>query len=128
MRILLVLILACSVSVEACEPSDGDRFEIDSETILYIVFPDNAPVVSEYFDLDFFICKNHQPWSPSRISVDASMPAHKHGMNYRPEVFHSAIGRYHIRGLLLHMPGHWRFDVEIEYPGSRLQIKFDRTL
>jgi hypothetical protein len=46
------------------------------------------------------------------------MPAHRHGMNYRPSVASLAGGRFRAEGLLFHMPGHWEFIVEIG--GERL--------
>jgi hypothetical protein len=44
-----------------------------------------------------------------RIVVDATMPAHGHGMNYRPIAERIAPGRHRFTGLMLHMPGTWRF-------------------
>jgi hypothetical protein len=44
-----------------------------------------------------------------QIVVDATMPAHGHGMNYRPIAERIAPGRHRFTGLMLHMPGTWRF-------------------
>ncbi len=37
------------------------------------------------------------------------MPAHRHGMNYKPTVISTLPGTYVAEGFLLHMPGDWRF-------------------
>jgi hypothetical protein len=44
--------------------------------------------------------------------LDAWMPAHRHGMNYRPVVTAVAPGRFRAGGFVLHMPGRWEFVVE----------------
>jgi hypothetical protein len=36
------------------------------------------------------------------------MPAHGHGMNYRPKAERIGAGHYRFTGLMLHMPGTWR--------------------
>jgi hypothetical protein len=47
------------------------------------------------------------------VSVDAEMPEHRHGMNYRPGLSSLGGGRYRAEGLLFHMPGRWRLIVEV---------------
>ena len=46
-------------------------------------------------------------------TVDAHMPEHRHGMNYRPTLQAQGGGRWRAQGLLWHMAGRWelRFDV-----------------
>ena len=41
------------------------------------------------------------------LTVAATMPEHRHGMNYRPSVTAAGAGMYRADGLLLHMPGRW---------------------
>ncbi|MFT3818547.1 MAG: hypothetical protein QM750_13065 [Rubrivivax sp.] len=55
--------------------------------------------------------------------VDAEMPAHRHGMNYRPTIRALGDGRFRAEGLLLHMPGRWRFSFELD--GLRLSQERD---
>jgi hypothetical protein len=47
------------------------------------------------------------------VRVDATMPEHKHGMNYAPTLKGTATAAIAVEGLLFHMPGNWEvaFDV-----------------
>jgi hypothetical protein len=47
------------------------------------------------------------------VAVDAQMPDHKHGMNYRPTIVPGGDGRYRVDGLVFHMPGHWEFSIDV---------------
>jgi hypothetical protein len=50
---------------------------------------------------------------PSQLRIDAVMPQHRHGMNYRPTVAALGDGRFRAEGLLLHMPGLWEFSFDL---------------
>lgn len=65
--------------------------------------------------------------SPLRIvAIDAIMPDHGHGMNTTPVTRTTRSGDVVARGLLLHMPGHWRLDVTLAAPdGSTTVTGFD---
>jgi nitrogen fixation protein FixH len=52
-----------------------------------------------------------------RLTIDAAMPAHRHGMNYRTEISALGEGRYEARGFLFHMPGRWEITLSI-YSGT----------
>ena len=49
------------------------------------------------------------------LSLDATMPAHGHGMNYAPPEVQLRDNQAKIDGLLFHMPGHWRVRFTIRY-------------
>jgi len=80
--------------------------------IAYVTVPDPVPV-GQHFVVDFSVCPRAGAGIPYAVRVDASMPEHKHGMNYRPGVFVIRPGTYRAEGLLFHMPGRWdlTFDV-----------------
>ncbi len=67
----------------------------------------------KHFSLDFAVCPLGAASPPDAVRVDAVMPEHRHGMNYRPVVMAKGDGIYRADGLMLHMPGRWeiRFDV-----------------
>lgn len=60
-----------------------------------------------------------------QLTIDATMPAHRHGMNYKPDVSAAGEGRYEARGFLFHMPGAWQFAVTIHSNGAPSRLKLD---
>ena len=46
------------------------------------------------------------------VTVEAQMPAHRHGMNTRPHREQLDADRFLFRGLLFHMAGEWEVVVE----------------
>lgn len=81
--------------------------------------PDPAPIaVSRHFALDIAVCPKAGANPPTSLAVDAHMPAHRHGMNYRPTVAMLAPGRYRAEGLLFHMPGEWEFRFDLSAAGA----------
>lgn len=75
----------------------------------------------EPFALVMNVCtKNGKP--AELVAVDAQMPEHRHGMNYRPSIVAAENGRYRAEGLVFHMPGRWEltFDVRAGEETERL--------
>jgi hypothetical protein len=75
----------------------------------------------EPFALILNVCtKNGKP--AELVAVDAQMPEHRHGMNYRPSIVGGDNGRYRAEGLVFHMPGRWEltFDVRAGEETERL--------
>lgn len=75
----------------------------------------------EPFTLVLNVCtKNGKP--AELVAVDAQMPEHRHGMNYRPSIVGGDNGRYRAEGLVFHMPGRWEltFDVRAGEETERL--------
>jgi hypothetical protein len=62
------------------------------------------------------------------IAIDADMPAHGHGMNYRPVTTRVYAGHYRFTGLMLHMPGTWRFTFVLIQGGKRTRITQEVSL
>jgi hypothetical protein len=92
------------------------RFEI-----AFAVVP--APIVTgALFALDIVVCPRAGVAPPTGLAVDAVMPEHRHGMNYRPTVAARGPGTYRAEGLLFHMPGRWDllFDVDTGAGAERL--------
>ena len=76
--------------------------------------PRPAPVpVGRHFALDIVLCAPAGQALPATLAVDADMPAHRHGMNYRATVQALGDGRYLAEGLMFHMPGRWRVMFEL---------------
>jgi hypothetical protein len=87
---------------------DGTRY-----TVVYKTVPEPVKV-GTHFAVDFAVCPRAPADAPSAVRVDANMPAHRHGMNYRPVVTAKSSELYRAEGLLFHMPGRWdlTFDVD----------------
>lgn len=113
----------CGTALKTPEPwiaaADGAR-------IAFVSRPTPVPV-GRHFDLDFVVCGGVAVRSDSAIQVDAEMPAHRHGMNYRATVSTLRPGVYRAEGLMFHMPGRWRviFDLPLEGRTLRLTRELD---
>ena len=104
--------LALGGQAAACELPPGKRLESERLALSYRTVPTKIDP-SQHFEVHFGFCPNVQ----GPIKVDAHMPEHRHGMNYRPSVS-AAGGGYRSEGWLFHMPGRWEFVFEVG--GERL--------
>jgi len=96
--------------------ADGDGY-----TVAFVPRP--APLATgHHFALDIAVCPGPGAAPPRGLRVDADMPAHKHGMNYRATVAAREPGLYRAEGLLLHMPGRWRFIFDLALDGRSLRL------
>jgi YtkA-like protein len=109
MRALLFGLAAASCAAQACELPGGEARKIRSARyeVLYRTQP--SPLkVGQHFSVEFAVCP-----VPESVRVDAGMPEHKHGMNYRPTITSKGQGRYRAEGLMLHMAGKWELVFEV---------------
>lgn len=65
-----------------------------------------------------------QPFTGT-IQVDAVMPAHSHGMNYRPTVRRLEPGVFRAEDMLFHMRGHWQFRFALTSDGRTVRLAVD---
>jgi hypothetical protein len=100
--------------------------EGDGGSVAFAMRPTPAPV-GKHFDIDFVVCSSPPLRRDATIGVDADMPAHRHGMNYRATVTVLSPGIYRASGLMFHMPGRWRvfFDLPLADRTLRLTDEFD---
>ena len=104
---LLGAIVACTGAI-ACElPPGGQEIVSRDRGIALSYRPDPAGLaVDRQFSLIVHVCSK----APiDGLTVDAHMPDHRHGMNYKPSVALTAPDTWRANGLLLHMPGKWEF-------------------
>ena len=76
------------------------------------------------FALDILVC----PAAAELVRVDARMPEHRHGMNYRPSLAPQGLGRWRAEGLLWHMAGRWELELDVKYAGQDLRLRQSVTL
>ncbi len=81
-------------------------------TVVFKTVPDTVKIGS-HFSLDFAVCPRAVAEAPRTVRVDASMPEHRHGMNYRPVVTAQPSGTYRAEGLMFHMPGRWELTFDV---------------
>ncbi len=89
--------------------------------------PSRWPIaVGQHFSLALQVCAGPGQPAPTALRVDADMPAHRHGMNYRASVKDLGQGHYRAEGLMFHMPGRWRVRLEL---GSGAQaVRLEREI
>ena len=103
-----------------CEEKNSD-FVLQDEALRISIEPIEKIAVSEPFSINVMVCgKDAQH---AQVTVDATMPSHGHGMNYAPP--HKVLAQddkgqqLHVEGMVLHMPGSWQWQVEVNAGDER---------
>ena len=113
----------------ACEPPDltvsADAIRrVETPRHVLTLRPTPSPLpLNVPFTLELGLCAQNSAPVSDPPKVDAWMPAHRHGMNYRPTVTALGPGRFRADGLLFHMPGRW--EVIVEVGGDRVPVPVD---
>ena len=99
----------------ACPPAPdaGERLASGPVQLAWRAEPE-AIAVSRPFALLVTLC----PADARLRRVDASMPEHRHGMNYRPSLRALGDGVWRAEGLLWHMAGRWELRLDVEAAGT----------
>ena len=116
-RIAGAITALASLAAIACELPPGARVESGRVAISYWTVPAKI-AVGQPFVLELAACAKPvdgkiRPLS-DRVRMDAHMPEHRHGMNYRAKVVPMGAGRFLSEGWLFHMPGRWEFLFDID--------------
>ena len=115
----LALGLSLAGAAGACiPPLEGTLLE---SRRFVLAFKPEQVFVSKHFKVEIAACSKSGPL-PESLKVDASMPEHRHGMNYAPTVKKLGPGRWQAEGLMFHMPGKWQFVFVLD--GERLVADF----
>ncbi|MDP3700465.1 MAG: hypothetical protein Q8R72_06110 [Hylemonella sp.] len=81
--------------------------------------PTPAPItVGTPFALEVLACPKDASRPVLDVAVDATMPAHGHGMLYRASVSKLSTHAWSAKGLLFHMHGSWRFSFVVRTPSG----------
>ena len=110
----IVAVLALVSPGLACEAPEGWRaMRTKSGSAIAAAKIESASLkVGQPFVLEVQACLD------GRLTVDAVMPAHGHGMNYFPIVMRTGAGSYRAQGMVFHMPGRWEVRVDTYWSGS----------
>ena len=104
--------LALAAVAAACELPPGARIESERLAVSYWTIPAKI-AVGQPFVLELAACPKAGAVVSERVKLDAYMPEHRHGMNYRTKVVPLGPGRFHSEGWLFHMPGRWEFIFDV---------------
>jgi hypothetical protein len=117
--------LLSATAAEACEPGlrgEGVRvMRSAAYAAAWVSRPAPIPV-GAHFTLELAVCAAEENPAVEAVAIDAVMPEHRHGMNYRATVAPLGNGRYRAEGLLFHMPGLWRLSVELRAAGKTARL------
>lgn len=134
-KALLACLAAAAVPALAAQHSCGAALDPATKWVAEgdsyaIALAPMAPriVVGRHFNLDLVVCPRGDAPAPASIRIDADMPAHQHGMNYRASVKPLGALRYRAEGLMFHMPGRWRFIVDITTARGTTRITHELDL
>jgi hypothetical protein len=100
------------------------RLESGDVVVLFRTLPATIEV-GRHFSVEAVVCAAA---SPRGLRVEAGMPEHRHGMNYRARVAAAGPGRYVAEGLLFHMPGRWQLVFDVERDGRTERLATDVLL
>ncbi len=121
-RVVLAAALWCTATAGAAQgcgdalPGAKRTLENSRYAVAFVTLPDPVPV-GRHFVVDFAVCPRGGAKLPDSVRIDAGMPEHRHGMNYRPSVTSPRPGIYRAEGLLFHMPGRWDLTFDLVSAG-----------
>jgi hypothetical protein len=121
-RLAALAALLPGLALADCPPAAADGRLVQRGTVVLawraLRAAEPPIVVGEHFALLVQVC----PADARLARVDASMPEHRHGMNYRPGLQALGGGRWRAEGLMFHMAGRWElvFDVVTGSTTTRL--------
>ena len=86
--------------------------------------PDGKAQLNAIFCLDIELVSGPD----ERVSVDADMPSHGHGMITEPVVTKIDANHYQVDGMMLHMPGYWEIYIDVTRDGESESFMLPLTL
>ena len=120
---------APALAAPACLPPVGfdPLGRIESRDVVIVYRAEPSIQVGRHFAVEAMVCAE-APAGVSALRVDADMPEHRHGMNYRASVSGRGNGLYVAEGLLFHMPGRWRLLFDVERAGRTEHLEAEISL
>jgi len=114
-----------AADMSACIESQQNGGTVVNQSPLIVVRPLVPMQVSEPFSATISVCGERL--SNVSLDMDATMPAHGHGMNYKPEISvieqSDSLMQVKVDGLVLHMPGEWQWTVELKNGDERMRAE-----
>ena len=130
--IITGVLIAASAGAWACVPelpSGPPTRQIESARFVLAYRARPAPIpVSRHFALELAVCAKDGKIMPDDVRVDAQMPEHRHGMNYKASISAQGGGRYAAQGLLFHMPGRWELYFDLRAAGQTDRLTYSEVV
>ena len=132
-QIIVTLTMLASFAISAygaCAPGEGILIAEVKSNPYSITFASisEAIRIGEQFSVIAVVCDQKGTLADVNFSMDAWMPHHNHGMNYRPKITKKSAGRFLVEGLMMHMPGMWQFTFKIGEGDSTVRLTSDYVL
>ncbi|MBS0336295.1 MAG: hypothetical protein JSS40_05695 [Proteobacteria bacterium] len=123
------LLLPAVGEAQQCSPFLPGGRQVESARFLlaYRSVPEKI-AVGKHFALELAVCPKAGVPGPESLRVDAHMPEHRHGMNYKAQVAAAPGGRYKAEGLMFHMPGRWELVFDVRSGGTTDRLTQSVTL
>jgi hypothetical protein len=112
----MAAMLMVAAAAPACELPAGERLSSQRFELSYRTVPERIGI-GRHFVLEVAACPRAGMAAPEALRVDASMPEHRHGMNYKASVANLPGGRFRADGLMFHMAGRWELVFELRGAG-----------
>ena len=135
MKVIVSCVVAAFLVLLSGGASACERGEIkntlqgsgDFYTVSILTKPDKVSV-GKPFSMTLSVCLKDGNQFAGKVKINAMMPMHKHGMNYKPTVKKVSTGKFEIKGFVFHMPGQWQYMVELVDGASSEKILIDYKL
>lgn len=126
----LWVFLCMSTLVSACEVSSKSSvLTAENEQYVVALTPNPTKIkVSEPFQVNLQICRTDGEPFMGQIKVDARMPGHGHGMNYRPEITANTQNSFVGEGFIFHMLGKWQIEFRVMENNKTSKLTIDYHL
>ncbi len=121
----LALLLSAAAGAGACPlaGADGERLQAGAVSLAWRAVPKTITVGTP-FVLQLRAC----PADAQLVALDATMPEHRHGMNYKPSLQPQGAGRWRAEGLLWQMSGRWQLRFDVQQGDTKHTLTRDVTL
>jgi hypothetical protein len=131
---LFVLGASSAIALAACPPNEADGALLTSggqQLAWRPLLQGDIPVapaaipMARHFALTVQLCEGSTASTAILRKVDATMPEHRHGMNYQPRISALGNGRFRVEGLMFHMSGRWQIEFEVQSGKDVLRLLHD---
>ena len=113
-----------SAPESAPAPKDGKlEGSADGVSVTLQLDPPLPPMGSMFAVETTVVDASGKPLDPETFSLDAGMPAHRHGMVTQPKHEELEPGKFRSEGMKFHMPGEWMFTVELDTDGGKKTVE-----